>query len=614
MRIKAILTGSLLCLSLLAVSVPVAAQVSEQEKQEKEAERKQQLERKTYALVDEIAAAALSLKLPENRSYVLAAAADLLWEHDQPRARNLFWYATTTLNLLNNLAGNDPSGQASKGPKPTAKESEKSINEYMSFFGLRQELLQRIARRDPQFALEILRSTRQLSFEAPAEWTSQGYSFPDDHMLEQEIATQAATRDPQKALALARESLAKGFSFQLFQFLYTLNQQDGELATKFAGEMIDKLHGRNIGTDSQATQIAISLLTMSRTPVGGSATLSAFPPLKLAQEQRRDLIEMITNAALTESANGNLLFDLSTIRPEIREFAPERLAPIERKLAAFSQTLNKNQRLSKDYNDLFDKGSPEELLKFATKAGSEHREMAQQAIELAVVRKRADSMREFITTEITDDAQRKSLLDALDTQEIDFAIERGDTETIEKVLPRVRRPEERARAMSEIAVTLEKRGDHDEALKMLDEAQTLIKTDFDSRTQTNALLALVSAYALVEPTRAFAIIERTIDRANDDMTKILLLDKLVRTGVVKKGELTMRQMGAIPIDYSVFKYGKSVTALANVDFDRTRAAADRFERNELRLMARLVLAQSLLRKEPAALVKGTNNSEASKNQ
>ena len=137
---------------------------------------------------------------------------------------------------------------------------------------------------------------------------------------------------------------------------------------------------------------------------------------------------------------------------------------------------------------------------------------------------------------------------------------------------------------------------------MLDEAQTLIKTDFDSRTQTNALLALVSAYALVEPTRAFAIIERTIDRANDDMTKLLLLDKLVKTGVVKQGELTMRQMGAIPIDYSVFKYGKSVTALANVDFDRTRAAADRFERNELRLMARLVLAQSLLRKEPQKTV------------
>jgi hypothetical protein len=596
--VKTLLSTSLLSLAITLVVSPIARpQLSEPETKEKEAERRQQLERKTYALVDDIAAGALSLKLPENRSYVMAAAADLLWEHDQPRARNLFWDATTTLNLMNNLVRSDPSGQASKSAKPSAKEKEKSISEYMGFFGLRQELLQRIARRDPQFALEVLRSTRQLAVELPAEWASQGFSLPDDQMLEQQIATAAAARDPQKGLQLARESLAKGFTFQLFQFLYTLNQQDGELATQFAGEMIDKLHGRNISTDSQATQIAISLLTMSRSPAGDSATLSSFPRLKLTQEQRRDLIEMITNAALTQSANGNLLFDLSTIKPEIREFAPERLAPLERKLAAFSQTLNKSQKLQKDYNDLFDKGSPEELLKFASNAGSLHLEMTREAIELAVTRKRADSMRDFINTEITDDSQRKDFLDVLDTMQLDFAVERGDTEALEKVLPKVRRPEERARAMSEIAVTLEKRGDHDEALKLLDEAQTLIKTDFDSRTQTNALLALVSAYALVEPTRAFVIIERTIDRANDDMTKLLLLDKLVKTGVVKQGELTMRQMGTIPIDYSVFKYGKSVTALANVDFDRTRAAADRFERNELRLLARLLLAQSLLHED-----------------
>jgi hypothetical protein len=35
-------------------------------------------------------------------------------------------------------------------------------------------------------------------------------------------------------------------------------------------------------------------------------------------------------------------------------------------------------------------------------------------------------------------------------------------------------------------------------------------------------------------------------------------------------------------------------ALANADFDRTRSAADRFAHNELRLMARLLLAQALL--------------------
>jgi len=35
--------------------------------------------------------------------------------------------------------------------------------------------------------------------------------------------------------------------------------------------------------------------------------------------------------------------------------------------------------------------------------------------------------------------------------------------------------------------------------------------------------------------------------------------------------------------------------MANADFNRTKAAADRFQRNELRIMARLMIAQALIR-------------------
>lgn len=236
------------------------------------------------------------------------------------------------------------------------------------------------------------------------------------------------------------------------------------------------------------------------------------------------------------------------------------------------------------------------MLKLANTVSANEREgMQQQAILMAVMRGRADSLREFVNAEFADEPRRKSLLDALDTEQINLAAYRGDTEELQKLLPQIRRKEGRARAMAEIAVGLEKKSKHAEALTLLDEAQTMIKTDLNSETQTNALLALVGAYALVEPAKAFGIIERTVDRANDELTKLLLLDKIVRTGVVKKGEIRMQNSSVMPIDFAVFKYGKSVAALARADFDRTRAAADRFERNELRLMARLLLAQALLR-------------------
>src|SRR5678815_1000152 len=133
--ISRLLLGLLL---LLPLSASPLAQVSDKEKQEKEAERKQQIERKTYVLVEEIAGAAPGLKLPENRSYILAAAADLLWEHNEPHARNLFWDALNTLNLMNS------GSQVTKGAKPSEKERQQNFTQYFALFRLRQELLQRV--------------------------------------------------------------------------------------------------------------------------------------------------------------------------------------------------------------------------------------------------------------------------------------------------------------------------------------------------------------------------------------------------------------------------------------------------------------------------------------
>jgi hypothetical protein len=553
-------------------------------------------------LVDEIASGALALKLPENRSFILAAAADLLWKHDEPRARNLFWEALNTINLMNDSAVNAASlkgDQGNKNAKPSEKEKEKRLSQYFAVFELRDGLLRRVARRDPQFALEMLRGSRQ----APVEAISATYRIPDDRELEQQIAAEAASRDPARALELARESLAKGLSFQLLNILYQLNAKDAGLATKLAGDMIEKLRTRNLTTDPYAARIALTLLTYSRPPLEFPEAKMPAPqtqPLKLEPEQRRELVEIMTNAALETSAQPNLLFFLDEMMPEIEQFVPERKATLQKKLTAFSQTLNSEQKLYVDYTSVVRNGTPEQLLKLADSAGNNPEWIEQQAVAIAVTRQRADSLREFINAEIDEQSRKKRLLDALDAEQIDFAASKGDTEALQKLLPQIRRKEERARAMTQIAVVLQKKGNHDEALKLLDEAQTMIKTDLNSQTQSNALLALVAAYALVEPAKAFGIIEHTIDHANDDVAKLLLLDKIARSGIVKKGEIRLQHAGMMEIDFAVFKYGNEVTTLAKADFDRTKAAADRFERNELRLMVRLLLAQALLRSDDQA--------------
>ncbi|HEV2884012.1 MAG TPA: hypothetical protein VGW36_04095, partial [Pyrinomonadaceae bacterium] len=124
----------LLLMGLLVFSGVVCAQEGQAEKAKKELERQKQLKRKTLILVDEIANGAVGLKLPENRLFILTSAADLLWQHDEKRARNLFWDALGGLNLLQ-----VPPSQNTNA-KSSPKANQQLVQQYFTQFGLRQQL------------------------------------------------------------------------------------------------------------------------------------------------------------------------------------------------------------------------------------------------------------------------------------------------------------------------------------------------------------------------------------------------------------------------------------------------------------------------------------------
>jgi hypothetical protein len=611
MRIKfPHLRFSLLLLFSFALLAPSTgwAQEDEKDKAQKQIEKRQELERKTLAMLDEVATQALSLKLPENRSFVLAAAADLLWAQDEKRARNLFWDALNSLTSTNNPTTadtKDPAKEASGkdatakdlNAKRSANDKAQDLNQYYAAFSLRQEFLRKVARHDPQLALDMLRATR---LPAP-ENLNADYQLPDDRDLEQEIANQTAARDPKRSLQLARESLAKGLTYQAYGVLLQLNQNNPEAAVEFAGDLIGKIQTANVSTDYTAWGMAMMLLQASRPApaVAENRAVLSGRQIKLSDDQRRTLVDVLIDAAESVSANSNLLVGLTEVLPDIEQVAPDRTEKVKAKLAG--HVLTKEQKEWAQLASLYSKGTPEDLVRAGLGATDEARtNFYQAAAARAVMNGKADALREFIKSEVKDESQRSSLNDLLDAHQMNLSLSRGDVEEMEKLLPSIRLKEKRALAMAEIAVMLEKKGKHDEALKLLDEAQPLVKLDFNSQAQSDALLAVLLADAIVDPDRAFAAIEPVIDRANDNLAKLLLLDKLIKTGFVKDGEIKLQQPGVIPLDFAIFKYGKGVVALANADFNHTKALADRLQRNELRVMARLLIVQALLRNvEPA---------------
>ena len=554
---------------------------------EEERKRQQELERKTLVLLDEIASAGAALKLPENRTFVLVSSGSLMWRHDQKRARNIFWEAINTLNVMRPVK---------------AAGSDKSKNEaYFETFGWRREILRVVAEHDAQFALELLQASRQ----TPPESTNSEWIFATERELEQQIAAIAAITDPKRALQLARESLSKGLSLELVNLLFQINEKDTELGSKFAGEVVDKIRAGGMTTELNAPFIAIQLLISSRIVSEKAPQLQSgyrANRLTIDKEERRALVEMLADSAFSVSASSMVLSLVGEIMPEIEEFFPERVLLLKRKLAERQQRLPKKERDQEHYNSLVLKGAPEEMIRAALKGNDEERFwLEREAILAAVASKKAESLREFVNNQVDDETRRKRILDSLDAEEIDVAAYLGDTEALQKLLPKIRLQEQRARAMTEIAMVLETKGEHSAAVSLLDEAENLIKIDLQSETKSNALLNLMVAYALIEPARAFAIVEKTIDRANDEVSKALVLDKFIKSGMVKKGEIILHHSGSFPMDFAMLKYGKGVTALAVADFGRTKAAADRFERHEFRIFARLLIAQALLGKKSNTL-------------
>jgi hypothetical protein len=598
------------CTSLLTPS-SVAAQADDKEQAQKELERRKDLDRKTTALLDEIVSASWSLKLPENRLMVLASVADLMWPRDEKRARNLYWEAFNSLGLQSSAALDDSTNRDAtaqdRAPndgtaRRSASDQAQTLKQYHEMFGLRRDFFLRVAQRDPQLALEMLRSTRL----RPPESAKVNYRLPDERDLEQEIANAAVARDPKQALRIARESLAKGITFQLLALLFNLNRLSPDTASEFAGDLIDKLQTTNVTADAVAWRISLELLRLSRTRNEAAAAVnSTMGPnqLRLNDDQKRELVELLVDAALGVSAPPALSMDLSEVMAEVEQFAADRAPKIRSRMAETRRTLTKEEKEWQEYNSLVDKGTPEELVKAAAAKSGEvvRRELYMAAVLKAIMQNKADALREFIKGNVEDEGQRNTLNRLLNENQLSWAANRGDVEELRRLLPLVTVKTQRAEAMANIAMLLEKKGEHEEAVKMLDDAFALVKVDLSSETQSNALMAVLLAYSLIDSARAFGIIEPIIDRANDDISRLLLLDRVVKSGAVKNGEIIMQQPG-IPLDFAFLKFAPGVVAMANADFNRTRAAADRFQRNELRIMARLMIAQALLR-DPARVPK-----------
>jgi hypothetical protein len=568
-----------LCLLLLSTaaagqSPPPARQESEEEK----AKARKELERKALALLDETLEGAQVLKLAENRASVRVQAADLLWPRDEKRARALFRDAAADLAALK-------PGDPNRGGR-----------DYWVATQLRSQLLHTVAARDAQLALELLRESRPASEDgsnAPA-------GDPDAELrLEQSLTALAAGSDPKAALRLAEESLSKGVTFGVLGLLGRLSQKDPEAATKLAGKIVERLRGETAGGGREAWMVAASLLRgvllpqtgeqiryYNNIPVPSPRAPEKPKPLVMEDSDVRDLADLVATAALKDSsANGayGMMMSIRPLLPELEKRVPARAAQLRLKLAEMDKALDPRARAWAQYDSLMGR-PPEGILEEAAKAPAEMRGQLYMAAATKLFQAGEVEKARAVVNDNLRGQEREQMLAYLDNAEVARAVERGNTDDARAVVSRVKSKERRASALAELATVYAAKGDRKTAGGLLEEARGLLDRQPDNEREVEALLEVARGYALVEPSKTFEMIDPLIDQANDMMSAAALLEKF----------------GAGGATYA--RHVKALAELARVDFDRTRQTADRFNRDEARLMARLIVARSVLsdRPDPAA--------------
>lgn len=582
-RLISSLTIILLTFSLAAAQLPATQETARKDQPE---EALKATASRAVTLLDEILKEAGQLRLAENRIHVQTIAADLLWRYDEARARSLFREATNELTLM----------LSSAPVNPDPDDEHQSYRTQRMQTQLRTKLLQALGRHDARLARDFLRSMRRLS--QPATENAR-YAMPDDSQMELSLASQIATSDPKQAVEVAEESLAKGLSYQLPQVVAQLQQKDREAATKLASGIVAKLRSKNLSNDYEAASIAANLMRILVEPGAGASQTDGKSATPLVDEQvLRDLAEIIAGIALDDKSRLSDTLSLSTLMPALEKYAPSRAAQL-RSRAAQSKRPNAEMD-SDDYKALAEKGSVETLLEAAQKAPEHLRpQIYQQAAMKALSQDDPARAQQILTQNIKEVYVRKHMLAELEREILKRTAEKGKLDAARQLIAQASTNEERVRILTQVAEGIGAKGDKKVALQLLEEARGLTSGRARNIKQLTAQLQTAHAYAALDPARSLMILESLMDQLNELLNAGLLLGGFFGgEEVIKDDELLIQPISEL-MDRSSQQYVPDLGALALADFDRTRAVADSFQRDEVRLIARLLIAESVLGERPS---------------
>jgi len=552
--------------------------------QELKAARSQELlNARGLALLLEVTQALDQFHRVGGRAAMQIRAAQLLWAADETKARRLMLQAIDNVKeIVAKADSSDPN----------------YFQVFQSAMQLRQQVIDGLASRDPESALDFLRSTRTLvNPEGPRGEAQNNREL----QLELTIASRIAGKDPKQAFRLAEDTLKEGASRNLIDTLQQLRTREPELALQLSHDIAAKLANEDWLQHPEEANLAVSFLQTNR-PAGTSGA----PPSLVAESEYRDLFKKVITEALSYSApypnsytpERNsvqiLVNGLRSMSVEVQNYGAEQAAAIERKW----QELNNNSPLQ-EYSTFINNAPIDAALDAASRAPADARDQLYQQVASKVANTGDISRaRQIITEHITSPQQLQQALRNLDRQDLYSAISAGKLDDALRSLKDFRPANERAQMLTQVINRIGQGIKKAAAIAYLDQVRNMLGASAraEDQQQMSALFEVARAFSRYDSNRAFAAVEPLIDQFNDMAAAASVLNGFGQK-YYEDGDMIVDNGN--PVGNAGNELARTLGGLALTDFERAKTAADQIRPADIRIRAYMAIAEQAIQSTPS---------------
>jgi hypothetical protein len=508
-----------------------------------------------------------NLRTLENRISFSAELASLMWYYDEREARAMY---LSTISDFKELVG-----QYDLQMKSTVSTADGDIEYYGGMLGempersritrkfgmamaVRQQIAMSMAEHDADLAFSFYNESGQLVSSPELRKTIEN----QDSYFEIQLATQIAETNPAKAVEFASRNLGKGVDYQQIGLLKDIYKKDPDKGAEFAQKIFSSIKT----TKSNELYILGPLLEAGSESLEAANKTGVKPMFN--EQDLHELSEKVANEILASD-----VFDDVSYTDSIAKFAPARAAQIRAKLR--SETRNANRPVVSNITT----SAPEELSKMS---------------DANTIRKQRQEESEKVQKQLADDAQN------LGKKELPKEERQKIVDQARLIIARTPGRDKKIAALSMLAASVVKAGDKELAAGIMKDARALVNPDPKNAQDFLLTWMLASGYAESDPDRAFPLLDDTISRLNETIAAFAKAAEFIDTAdeIMQDGEVQVGAFGGSMIGNMTKNLGiaeGTIKSLAKADFGKTKSLTNKFDRAEVRILAKMLVLRAVLR-------------------